>query len=174
VNRPTSGIVGYCYINNTTVALTSWAKSDSEWFEIDDFKSDQVLYRTNEFGSFGSQCAFNPINNSLVLTNTETSLVHYGLDLSKLITGITEGGQQNSVNIYYQNSMLNIDNIFKDSPNISVKIINLQGQLLNQYQIQPIGYNDTIQIPVALSTGSYIVQIIDGSKDYTGKMLVIE
>jgi len=167
VNRPFDGISDYCFINNNTLAITSRAYSDSAWFEIDDFTSDQVLYRTNGFGSYESKCDYNPINNSLVLTNTKFWTI--ALDLNK-IDSMSEN--PTGININYQNGVIFIDNIFGSSPNININIINLLGQYIHQYSIEPPQNNCTIQIPIALPNGSYIVQIIDGSKEYSKQIIV--
>jgi hypothetical protein len=93
--------------------------------------------------------------------------------MNKLVTVAPGTGSQPVLNLTYQNGIIEIDNIFTGLNMLTVKVINLQGQTIHNTQIDPFQYPAGLQIPVVLSSGSYIVQIIDGSKDYSGKMLVI-
>jgi hypothetical protein len=171
-NKPNGGVSNFCIINNSTIAITSGESSDTTWFEIDDFVTNQVLYRTNEFGSYASACAYNPVYNSLIVTGTKYG--HIALDMNKLVTVAPGTGSQPVLNATYQNGIIQINNIFTGLNMVTVKVINLQGQTIHNSQIDPLQYPSGLQIPVVLSSGSYIVQIIDASKDYSGKMMVIE
>jgi WD40 repeat protein len=170
-DKPKSGVCDFCFIGNDLMALTGAAYDSTDFTEIINFKTSEVLYHTNEFGSYGSQLAYNPVYNSLIVSNTKYG--HIALDMNKLVTVAPGTGSQPVLNLTYQNGIIEIDNIFTGLNMLTVKVINLQGQTIHNTQIDPFQYPAGLQIPVVLSSGSYIVQIIDGSKDYSGKMLVI-
>ena len=168
-NKPPQGVMGYCFIGDTYMGLTGCAYDSTDFTEIVNFKTDEVIYHTNEFGSYGSLLEANTLNNSLIVTSTK--LGHISLDLSKIVS-VSDEPQQPTLNVTYQAGMLLIDNIFFTLSSLSISIFNVQGQVVKTSQINPAQFSQKIQIPLVLNSEVYIVQVIDGCKKYSAKLII--
>ena len=171
-NKPKDGVWGFCFIGENNLGLTGRAANSTDFTEIVNFKTDEVIYHTNEFGSYGSLLAVNIANNSLVVCNTKPGNNLIALDLSKIVSVSPETNQP-ILNITYQAGMLLIDNIFLTSASLSISIFNVQGQVVKTSQINPAQFSQKIQLPLVLSPGVYMVRIMDGTKNYSGKIITI-
>jgi hypothetical protein len=123
--------------------------------EIRKVESDELVYFSNISAVLNSYC-FDKINNSLLMMTTEGFIA---LDLSKLITSVSDPKTSPAPIITYLKGILSIEADFINP--VSISIIDMTGKTVKSFPPQPI--NQRIDFPINLIAGAYIVKVADFS-----------
>lgn len=158
------GVVHFCFINDEVIGVRF------RHVTITNILNDKVIYQYDKeelLGNAGTMI-LNPNNNSLI---TEAYKL-YAWDLTKIFTGIDDKNNNINVIINYNNNLLIISNLMNYQINLRIKILNLQGKIIRDIS-QTLNFNqDRLEIGIPLTAGVYIIQLSDGKKDYSTKIIV--
>ncbi|MDT3739598.1 MAG: T9SS type A sorting domain-containing protein [Candidatus Kapabacteria bacterium] len=135
--------------------------------------SDDKLWNLIDFPSRG----FMNINKSNDVLYGGTGYPDFGgsiiaWDLNKVFTSVENKSENTTIETDYHKGTLTISGIQDFGSKVKLEIFDINGKLVRQLDSQLIGTE--MHIPLILTNGTYLIQIIDGSQTHSGKLLVVE
>jgi WD40 repeat protein len=133
-------------------------------FELHNIEESKLLFSLDEFALGGG--IYNKEFNHLY----GTSKITMCLNITDIISGIP---QVNPFNIKYNNNNLIINSQNKPINNISIMTIEGREVYKQSYEVL-VNMNNQIEIPLELSNGSYIINLVSDKETYTEKIIIVE
>ena len=119
------------------------------------------------------------LNKTLIITFLLTSITfigksqNYSQDSLKYSISSNISQQIEPLNIFYDavNDKFVIENNSKQNHNLNFGIYNITGTPIKQYQLETLS-SKTLEIPIELNSGIYIVNVTDKSYTFTKKFII--
>jgi hypothetical protein len=147
-----------CFINEDYLALTDfWGQNK---IELRKTETDEMVFNSTKNLSVNNY-SHDQTNNTLIMNS---SIGLYALDLSKLITSVSDQPTTPEPKISYQKGILSIEADFINP--VSISIIDMTGKLVADFPPQQI--NQRLDLPVKLNIGTFIVKV----GDFSSKIMV--
>ena len=155
-----NGVYGFCFIDNNYIGM----KSDKTY--IVRLSDDKTIFSSYTFMGPKDVLEFNKSNNTLVVA--AVNLIAY--DLNKIMTTVKDDSKNQKFTITFSNNILSIDNLVLVSTNPKITISDINGKIIRQMDLSLS--NGGIKIPIKLISGTYLIDITDGKKQYSSKFIV--
>ncbi len=131
----------------------------------------KIIY---EFPNWVSQIETDYIKNRFI---TRTGNFHLGgfiisWDIDKILSIVKENEISKTITVQYIEDTLIIKNFIPKSSNTTFRIFDVNGKFVKQFELSFT--NSEVKIPIKLINGTYILQVQDGSQQYSSKFLVTE
>lgn len=93
-------------------------------------------------------------------------------DLNKILSSVEHKSENTTIQADYQKGNLSITGIRSVGNQVKIQIIDMNGKIIINMNLTNAG--SEFSIPVNLNSGTYIIYLKDGSKEYSSKFLVVE
>jgi hypothetical protein len=147
-----------CFINETYLVGTNTDGINKA--EIREVESDKLVFSSKNSASVNNY-SHDKINKTLLIKSPKGL---QALDLSKLITSVSDQPNTPEPKISYLKGILSIEADFINP--VTISIIDMTGKTVKSFPPQPI--NQRIDFPINLIAGAYIVKV----GDFSSKIMV--
>jgi WD40 repeat protein len=159
---------GFEFLGNDYYIKIGYSENQRYEFGIYKLSNHEVIYKVTQLNDFLYYSRMNSNLNHLTYNNRLFNVVC--VDFNKIISGIP---QVNPFFIKYIKNKLIINNNNKPINNISIMSIEGREVFKQSYERLTFGYNE-IEIPLELSNGSYIINLVSDKETYTEKIIIVE
>ncbi len=165
--------------NNTNLEISDFAFISSDYVGVQSKKIsiirlvDDYVISLMDSSARGSMEINN--ENNVLFSSTGSPALRGPLtafDLKKVFTGVDNKSMNSGIKIQYQKGRIQVQNLQIISPEIKIKILDINGKVIKDLNLTNAG--SEFSIPVNLNSGTYIIHLKDGSKEYSSKFLVVE
>lgn len=167
------GFQGIDFINENYLYLSYILGSPDQFFAvIYDFTNDRVIYNTDVYYTY--QPIFNKKYNNIVIYNYTLGIL--ALDFNKILNNVSVKEPNKtliSFKVDYNNGILSISNYDFSSMNANIIVSDTLGNIIFNKPLQNTVYSNTIEFPIVLLSGTYILQIQDGPNHHSQKFIVV-
>ncbi len=153
--------------NDYYIQLGSFKNQNKYEFGIYNLTNHKEIYKSYNLDDFLYSSKFNSNLKQIIFNNYNFNVIC--MDFNKIISGVP---QINPFFIKYINKTLKISNSGKVN-NISIMSIEGRELFKQNYKISTINNNE-IEIPLELSNGSYIINLVSDKETYTEKIIIVE
>jgi hypothetical protein len=157
------GVNAFCFLNNDLVAIGAQDVQGTKFFEILKMETDKQIFQTTILGGLPE---LNIKYGNLIVGFGYL----YAFDLKKILSSVKDNNPSQNLILSYANGILSIDNLLLESPKPTITISDINGKVVKQLNLPLI--NGTIRIPLKLNSGTYLIDIVDGKKQYSSKFIV--
>lgn len=113
------------------------------------------------------------INNSILYAGTGylgNSIIAF--DLKQIFSDVKENNLQLNIQTNYHNGVLVITGFVPINDTLAIEIFDINGKIINRIEQKVNGIE--LRIPIVIPTGTFLLNLIDGNKEYSTKFMVTE
>jgi WD40 repeat protein len=159
---------GFEFLGNDYYIKIGYSENQRYEFGIYKLSNHEEIFKTNKLDDFFHYSKFNSNKEHIIYNNYNFDVIC--IDFNKIISGIP---QVVPISIEYSNKTLIINNYEK--PINQISIITIEGREVFKQNIERlINMNNPIEIPLELSNGSYIINLVSDKETYTEKIIIVE
>ncbi len=112
-------------------------------------------------------------NNSILYAGTGylgNSIIAF--DLQQIFSDVKEDDLQLNIQTNYHKGVLVITGLVPINDTLAIEIFDINGKIINRIEQQVNGIE--LRIPIVIPTGTYLLNLKDGNKEYSTKFMVTE
>ncbi len=159
---------GFEFLGNDYYIKIGYSENQRYEFGIYKLSNHEEIYKTNKLDDFFYFSKFNSNVKQIIYNNYNLNVIC--VDFNKIISGIKHF---NSFNLKYNNNNLIINS--NDKPINNISIMTIEGiEVYRQSFEGLVNLNNPIEIPLELSNGSYIINLVSDKETYTEKIIIVE
>ncbi|WP_295337494.1 T9SS type A sorting domain-containing protein, partial [Flavobacterium sp.] len=158
--------------NNTNLEISDFAFISSDYVGVQSKKIsiirlvDDYVISLMDSSARGSMEINN--ENNVLFSSTGSPALRGPLtafDLKKVFTGVDNKSMNSGIKIQYQKGRIQVQNLQIISPEIKIKILDINGKVIKDLNLTNV--SSEFSIPVNLNSGTYLIHLKDGSREYS-------